>query len=95
VLDPKPNRWHPFLNDSPQTPHLRGSTPKAVYATPFGRRTCTCNPWGEPRTACLLPDDYLRKLKGNLAEAEATVESETRVEPDPDAPPPSDDDQSP
>jgi len=31
---------------SPQTPHLRGSAPKAVYATPSGRRTCTCNPLG-------------------------------------------------
>jgi hypothetical protein len=24
----------------------RGSTPKAVYAASFGRRTCTCNPLG-------------------------------------------------
>jgi len=39
----------------------------------------------------MLPDDYLRKLKQDLAEADAMVESKTRYEPDPDAPPPSDD----
>jgi hypothetical protein len=44
--------------------------------------------------AYLLPDDYLRKLKQDLGEVEAQVESVTRYEPDPDAPPPSDDDQS-
>jgi hypothetical protein len=31
---------------SPQTPLLRGSAPKAVYATPSGRRTYTCHPVG-------------------------------------------------
>ena len=38
--------------------------------------------------AVMLPDDYLRKLKQQLGEVEAQVESETRYEPDPDAPPP-------
>ena len=42
----------------------------------------------------MLPDDYLRKLKQQLSEVEAQVESETRYEPDPDAPPPNDDDPS-
>jgi hypothetical protein len=40
---------------------------------------------------CYLPDDYIRKLKQDLSEVEAQVESKTRYEPDPDAPPPSDD----
>ncbi len=35
----------------------------------------------------MLPDDYLRKLKQDLSE----VEAETRYEPVPDDPPPSDD----
>jgi len=39
----------------------------------------------------MLPDDYLRKLKQDLGEVEAKVEAETRYEPDPDTPPPSDD----
>ncbi|GEM_PF-1019841 len=43
---------------------------------------------------CLLPDDYLRKLKQDIGEVEAKVEAETRYEPDPDAPPSSDDDPS-
>ncbi len=34
--------------------------------------------------AVMLPDDYLRKLKQDLAEAEAQVEAATRYEPDPD-----------
>jgi hypothetical protein len=33
----------------------------------------------------LLPDDYLRKLKQDLGEVEAMVESETRYEPDPES----------
>ena len=37
----------------------------------------------------MLPDDYLRKLRQDLGEVEAQVESKTRYEPDPD------DDQSP
>jgi hypothetical protein len=42
----------------------------------------------------MLPDDYVRKMKQDLAEAEAMVESKTRYEPDPDfSPPPDDDDQ--
>ena len=42
---------------------------------------------------CLLPDDYLRKLKQDLSEVEAQVESETHYVPDPDfSPAPSDDD---
>ena len=53
--------------------------------------------------ACLLPDDYLRKMKQDLAEADAIVESRTRLipvfeddpPPDYDAPPPSDDEQTP
>jgi hypothetical protein len=33
----------------PRTPCTSGaSAPKAVYATPLGRRTCTCNPRWEP-----------------------------------------------
>jgi hypothetical protein len=36
----------------------------------------------------MLPDDYLRKLKQDLAEADTVVESETSYEPDPDDPPP-------
>jgi uncharacterized protein YbaR (Trm112 family) len=39
----------------------------------------------------MLPDDYLRKMKRDLSEVEAQVESKTRYEPDPDAPPPADD----
>jgi hypothetical protein len=39
----------------------------------------------------MLPDDYLRKLKQDLSEVEAQVESETRYEPVLDDPPPSDD----
>ena len=39
----------------------------------------------------MLPADYIRKLKQDLSEVEAQVESKTRYEPDPDAPPPSDD----
>ena len=39
----------------------------------------------------MLPDDYIRKMKQDLAEAEAMVESKTRYEPDPDALPPADD----
>ncbi|MBN2465466.1 hypothetical protein JXD38_07570 [candidate division WOR-3 bacterium] len=41
----------------------------------------------------MLPDDYLRKLKQDLAEVEAQVEAETRYEPFPDdgSPPPADD----
>jgi len=39
----------------------------------------------------MLPDDYLRKLKHQLGEVEAQVESETSYEPDPDfSPPPTD-----
>jgi hypothetical protein len=39
----------------------------------------------------MLPDDYLRKLRQQLAEVEAQVESETHYEPDPElSPPPSD-----
>ena len=41
----------------------------------------------------MLPDDYLRKLKRDLAEVEAQVESKTRYEPDPDFSLTSDDDQ--
>ncbi len=37
------------------------------------------------------PDDYLRKLKQDLCEVEAQVESKTRYEPDPDFSPPTDD----
>jgi hypothetical protein len=36
----------------------------------------------------MLPDDYLRKLKQDLSEVEAQVESETHYVPDPDAHPP-------
>jgi len=36
----------------------------------------------------MLPDDYLRKLKQNLSEAEAQVEVETSYEPVLDDPPP-------
>jgi hypothetical protein len=31
----------------------------------------------------MLPDDYLRKMKQDLSEVEAQVESKTRYEPDP------------
>ncbi len=41
----------------------------------------------------ILPDNYIRKLKQDLNELDAQVESKTRYEPDPDfSPPPSDDD---
>ena len=40
----------------------------------------------------MLPDDYLRKLRQNLAEVEAQVASKTRYEPDPDFSPTPDDD---
>jgi hypothetical protein len=36
----------------------------------------------------MLPDDYIRKMKQDLSEVEAQVESKTRYEPDPDAPSP-------
>lgn len=36
----------------------------------------------------MLPDDYIRKLKQDLAEVEANVEAVTRYEPVPDDPPP-------
>jgi len=39
----------------------------------------------------MLPDDFIRKMKQDLAEAEAKVEDETRYEPDYDFPPPPDD----
>jgi hypothetical protein len=38
--------------------------------------------------AVMLPDDYLRKLKQDISEVEAQVESKTRYEPDPYAPRP-------
>jgi len=38
----------------------------------------------------LLPDDYLRKLKQDLAEADAAADSPTRLAPDMDEPPPDD-----
>ena len=40
----------------------------------------------------MLPDDYLRKMKQDLSEVEAQVESKTSYEPDPDFSPPPDDD---
>jgi len=40
----------------------------------------------------MLPDDYIRKMKQDLSEVEAQVESKTRYEPDPDSSPPPDDD---
>jgi hypothetical protein len=40
----------------------------------------------------MLSDDYLRKLRQDIGEVEAQVESKTRYEPDPADPPPSDDD---
>ena len=40
----------------------------------------------------MLPDDYLRKLKQDLSEVEAQVESKTRYEPVSDDLPPSADD---
>ena len=43
----------------------------------------------------MLPDDYLRKMKQAVAEADAIVESKTRYEPDPEFSPPPDDHQSP
>ena len=50
-------------------------------------------------SACFLPDDYIRKMKQDLAEGEALVESKTRhvpifeddPPPDYDDPPPADD----
>ena len=39
----------------------------------------------------MLPDDYLRKMKQDLSELEAQVESKTRYEPVSDDPPPDDD----
>jgi len=43
----------------------------------------------------MLPDDYIRKMKQAVAEADAMVESKTRYEPDPDfSPLPDDDTQS-
>jgi hypothetical protein len=41
----------------------------------------------------MLPDDYLRKLRQDLAEVEAQVESKSRYEPILDDAPPPDDDQ--
>ena len=45
--------------------------------------------------AVMLPDDYLRKLKQDLSEVEAQVETETCYEPVLVDPPPPDYDQSP
>jgi len=42
----------------------------------------------------MLPDDYIRKMKRDLAEVDAMVESKTRYEPVDDPPPPDDDVQS-
>ena len=39
----------------------------------------------------MLPDDYIRKVKQDLSEVEAQVESKTRYDPFPDSPPPDDD----
>ncbi len=36
----------------------------------------------------MLPDDYIRKMKQDLAEADALAESKTRCEPDFSPPPP-------
>jgi hypothetical protein len=47
------------------------------------------------RHPVMLPDDYLRKMKRDLAEVEAQVESKTRYEPVLDDLPPSDDDPPP
>jgi hypothetical protein len=33
----------------------------------------------------MLPDDYIRKMKQDLSEVEAQVESKTRYEPDPES----------
>lgn len=43
----------------------------------------------------MLPDDYLRKLKQDLAEADQLADSAAHYEPDPDAPPPAADDAKP
>ena len=43
----------------------------------------------------MLPDDYLRKLKQDLSQVEAQVESKTRYEPDSDFSPPPEDDSPP
>lgn len=43
----------------------------------------------------MLLDDYLRKLKRDISEVEAQVESKTRYEPAPDFSPSSDDDDPP
>jgi hypothetical protein len=37
------------------------------------------------RSACFLPDDYLRKMKQDLREVEAQVEAKTRYVPDPES----------
>ena len=34
----------------------------------------------------MLPDDYLRKLKQDLAESDAAADSATHLEPDPEQP---------
>jgi hypothetical protein len=39
---------------------------------------------------CLLPDDYLKKMRQTQAEAEAEVELRSKYVPDPDAPSPDD-----
>jgi hypothetical protein len=39
----------------------------------------------------MLPDDYIRKMRQDLSEMEAQVESKTRYEPDPDSSPVPDD----
>jgi hypothetical protein len=43
----------------------------------------------------MLPDDYLGKLRQDLAEADAAADSMTRYEPVLDDPPPPDDARSP
>ena len=44
---------------------------------------------------CFLPDDYLRKMKQDLSEVEAQVESKARYEPDLDFSPTPEDDAPP
>ena len=39
----------------------------------------------------MLPDDYIRRMKQDLAEVDAQIESKTRYEPDADFSPPPDD----
>lgn len=55
-----------------------------LYPNSEPPREETSTPGRVAAAPVVLPDDYLRKMKQNLGEVEAQVESETCPEPDPE-----------